>query len=44
MLVSPASAAPVVLTRLVTKVEAPLLDIPPPAISVVIARATILLI
>jgi len=43
-LVVPASVAAVVLPRLVTNVEARLLDIPPPAISIVVARATILLI
>lgn len=44
ILVPPAPADAVVLTRLLTNVEAPLLDIPPPATSVVVARATVLLI
>jgi len=43
-LVAPATTGVVVLPQLVTNVEAPLLDIPPPAISVMVARATVLLI
>ena len=43
-LVAPAAAATVVLPQLVTNIEAPLLDIPPPAMSVVVARATVRLI
>lgn len=43
-LAAPATTATVVLPQLVTKVEAPLLDIPPPAMSIVVARATVLLI
>ena len=43
--VAPASVPAVLLPRLVPKVEeAPLLDIPPPAICVLVARATVLLI
>jgi hypothetical protein len=42
--VAPASVAAVILPTLVSNVEAPLLDIPPPAISVMVARATVLLI
>ncbi len=40
----PVSIAERVLPVIVTKVEAPLLDIPPPATSVTVARATVLLI
>jgi hypothetical protein len=42
--VAPASVPAVVLPSLVSNVEARLLDIPPPAMAVMVARATVLLI
>ena len=43
-LVSPPSGAAVVLPRLASNIEAPLLDIPPPPICILVVRATVLLI
>jgi hypothetical protein len=44
ILIVPAAASALASSRLPGNVEAPLLDIPPPAMSVVVARTTVLLI
>jgi hypothetical protein len=44
VLVLPAAASALALSKPPANVEAPLLDIPPPAMAVVVARATVLLI